>query len=158
MTRFTSKIWSIHFLASSISTQPRLKLFPIQNVLCSLAFPIFSLADAPLHLISCTQHTSTFHLDNALTTLPAHPLIVPTFKLPNLNFSSVSVVPDCRLTIWQCSGLTSALLCAGSSSVTPAHLILEQVLRLYALTNQLRSLEIQYFYQDTITRMITYLG
>ena len=92
-------------------------------ILGSLSFPIISLPDAPLLLISCTQLTSTFLLVNVSATSPAHPLILPTFKLANLNFSSVSVIPEYRLTIWQWSGLMLVLPCLEPSSVTPASLM-----------------------------------
>ena len=134
---------------------------------------------------SCTHHTSTLLVN--VSTTPVWLLMVLVFKLPKLNFCSVSVVPDCWMTIWRCSGLTPALPCASLSSMTPvpftqlwfAHNksiieILEQVLRLYALSNksiiekleqvlrhyalgnsnQFRRLETQYFYRETISRRL----
>ena len=184
-TCFTSNILSIHFSVTSIPMPPRPKLFPTQYILYSLFFPVINLADASLHLTSCTHHTSTFLVN--VSTTPVWLLMVPVFKLPKLNFCSVSMVPDCWMTIWRCSGLTPALPCASPSSMTPvpftqlwfAHNksiieILEQVLRLYALSNksitekleqvlrhyalgnsnQFRRLETQYFYRETISRRL----
>ena len=45
----------------------------------------------------------------ASTTSPTRFFIVAKFKLPNMNFCSVSVVSDRWVTIWRCSVLTSAL-------------------------------------------------
>ena len=114
----------------------------------------------PSHQSSWCTSPSYFLLGNASATFPSQPLMVPTFKLPNLNFFSVLVVPDHWMTIWQCSWLTSALAWVGPSSVTLGlltHLwfsnnktiieILEQVFWLYALTNtnQFRGLELSVF-------------
>ena len=65
---FTSKILSIHFPATSIPAPPRPKLFPTQYILYSLFFLVINLADTPLPLTSCTQHTSRFLLVTGSTT------------------------------------------------------------------------------------------
>ena len=125
-------------------------------ILYSLSFSIISLPDAPLLLISCTQHTSTFLLVNVSATSPAHPLILPTFKLANLNFSSVSL-QKYRLTIWQWSGLMLVLPCLEPSSVTPASLmhVWWNIGASFTVfnTNQFRRMETQCFYQDTISSL-----
>ena len=65
---FTSKMLSIDFLATSIPTPLRPKLFPTQYILCSLFFLVINLADTLLLLPSCTQHTSRFLLVTLSTT------------------------------------------------------------------------------------------
>ena len=120
LTHSISKILSIQFLATSNLTPPRANLFPTQNILYLLSFSVISQADAPLHPIFCTHHILTFLLVIVSTTSLAYPLIVPIFRLPNLNFSSVYVVPNCRLIIWEYLWLASTLLYAGPLSMTPA--------------------------------------
>ena len=71
-----------------------------------------------LSIVSWTQHTSIWRLVRVTTTSLERPRIVPTFRLPTLNFKSV--VHDRWMTIWWCSGLTSALPCTEPSSGNPA--------------------------------------
>lgn len=124
------------------------------SIVYSLPFLIIILVDAPLLLISCAEHTLTFLLINVSTISPLHPLILPTFRLANLNFFSISVIPKDRLTIWQCSGLMSYLPSLGPSSVTLAPLIhlwwnIWAHFTGFTNTNQFRRLKNQCFYQDT---------
>ena len=100
----------INSLPSNQYPGPRPNLFPTRNTLYSLPFPIFHLA---LHI----HYTTCMNLP--LNSFSSTPSQEPTFRLPNLKFSSVSVVPDCRLVIWQCSGLAPALLSTGPSSMNP---------------------------------------
>lgn len=88
-TCLTSKILPIHFLATSIMKSAIPKPFPMKTIQSSSSIPIISQHDAPLHLISCTRRTLAFLHVNVSTFSLVRSFIVLTFKLPNLNFSSV---------------------------------------------------------------------
>ena len=86
LTCFTSKILSVCFIATSILTPPRPKLFLKQNTIYSLSFPIINVDDAP-HLL----YTKCINLSHSqcLNNFPSMPSQEPTFKLSNLKFSCI---------------------------------------------------------------------
>jgi len=83
-TLFTSTILSIHLSEIRNPTLALPSLQPCQkNLYLDMPLPN-TLAPDPVHLVSCTQHTSIFLLCNVSTTSADLPNIVPVFEVANL--------------------------------------------------------------------------
>ena len=84
-TRLMSYTLSTHFSARSTPTPLVPWLLPTQKNLYLESFPVICLAEAPLHLTSCTQQRSTFLLVMVSTISLDLPLMVPMFQEAILN-------------------------------------------------------------------------
>ena len=88
-TRLMSYTLSTHFSARSTPTPLVPWLLPTQKNLYLESFPVMCLAEAPLHLTSCTQQRSTFLLVMVSTISLDLPLMVPMFQEAILNNAGV---------------------------------------------------------------------
>ena len=86
-THLMSYTLSTHFSARSTPTPLVPWLLPTQKNLYLESFPVMCLAEASLHLTSCTQQRSMFLLVMVSTISLDLPLMVPMFQEAILNVS-----------------------------------------------------------------------